>query len=353
MARVLFGTLLVGLMTPGLRADEVHFADGSKLVGTIESWYGGKLVIVTDIAGKLEIDVSKVTAVSSDRKLNFELTTGDRVIGTVSPGPAGQSTVASGVGEVPVAMEQVAAVWPEGADSPEVVAAKAAAAEEVAKYKPKWTVTLEAGAVMKEGNTETLDARGRLDIKRKTVADLLNFYLAADYSEQNDRRSKNEYRGGILFEGNITDRWYWYARTELEHDEFEQLDLRATAAAGVGYYWLKKEDHEFKTRGGAGYRHESFDNGTTRDEAILDLGYDYRVDVAPWLQFTHSTTYSPEVEDFDRYRLDVDTAMVFPLKKEEWSLKLGMRNEYNSRPLRGLERLDNTYYANVVVELAD
>ena len=46
-----------------------------------------------------------------------------------------------------------------------------------------------------------------------------------------------------------------------------------------------------------------------------------------------------------------NTAMVFPLKQESWKLKLGVRNEYNSTPLPGVDPLDNTYYVNLVYEM--
>lgn len=204
---------------------------------------------------------------------------------------------------------------------------------------------------MKEGNTESLNARGRLDVIRKTKDDLLSFFLSVDYSEQDDLRSQNEYRGGISYENMLNERTFWYTRLEMEFDEFENLDLRSTAAVGLGYYWLRKDDHELKNRLGIGYRHEAFNNDISKDEAVLDLGLDYRVDIAPWLQFTHSTTFSPGFEDFDDYRLDVDTAVILPLQSDKLKLKLGIRNEYNSQPQSGIERLDNTYYANLMLSL--
>lgn len=343
------------LLTPVRgRADVLYTADGSKLVGTIEQWTNGKVTIVTDFAGKLELDAGKVIAFTSDKTLIIAFTSGDRLVGRVSAdADLSACTVQTTLDAVPIELAKIKALWPEGTDSPEVVALRRAADKLKEAMRPKWTAQLEAGGTATDGNTHTLNARGRFDVTRKTVSNLLHFFVAADYSEQDDTRSKNEYRGGIDYEAHVSARRYWYARTELEQDEFENLDLRATATAGVGYYWLKREDHEFKTRVGAGFRHESFDDEQTRDDPVLDLGFDYRLDIAPTVQLTHSTTYSPDFEDFDSYRLDVDTALAFPLKKDAWKLKVGMRNEYNSRPVLGLERLDNTYYANIVLELTD
>ena len=133
----------------------------------------------------------------------------------------------------------------------------------------------------------------------------------------------------------------------MEYDEFEDLDLRATAAAGLGYYWIKKPRHEFKTRVGVGYLHESYDSsGDSENDMVLDLGWDYLVDIMKWAEFEHHGLYSPNVDDFADHRVDLDTALLLPLdSKKYWKLKLGMRNEYNSKPQDDLEDWDHTYYA--------
>jgi putative salt-induced outer membrane protein YdiY len=331
--------------------DTVVLTDGSRIVGTIERLSDGKLVITTAFAGTIEIDATLLQSLKTDRKINMAFASGDRLLGPVV-WPDGPETpvIETGVGPITVAIEKVTAIWPEGADSPEVLAAKAEAETKLAAVTPDWSVTVEAGGTMTEGNTDTLTGMGKVEVLRKTSRDLLKFYLAAIYGEEDNARTQNEYKGGVLFEGNITDRWFWYARTELEFDEFEDIDLRATAAAGAGYYWIKEDDHELKTRGGLGYRHETFDDGSSEDAAIVDLGLDYRLDILTWAQFTHSTTYSPDIERWSDYRLTLDTAMAIPLAdSEKWKLKFGIQNKYNSHPAPGIDRLDNLYYANIVV----
>ncbi len=333
-------------------ADAIYTADGSKLVGTIEQMTGDKIVITTAVVGKVEIDASQVVAVGNDNPLTVQFESGDRLVGKIEvSADRSSSTMHTGLGDVSIDPKKIAAIWPVGGESPEVIALKKETETRIAEIKPNWTVTMEAGGSRSEGNTDTLEARGRLDAVRKTKDDLLNFYLAAQYSEQNDLRTTNEYRGGVKYEDAITENWYWFTRLELEFDEFENLDLRSTAAVGAGRYWLKEDDHEFKTRLGAGYRHESFNNGRTNNSSVVDVGLDYRVDLAPWVQFTHSATYSPDFLEFNDYRLDLDTGLIFPFKDDRVKLKLGMRNEYNSSPQPGLERLDNTFYANLVLAL--
>lgn len=349
--RVLVVCLVLALATVASRADVVHTTDGSRIVGHIEQIYEGKLIIVTEIAGKLEIDVGKIKAIATDDPVTAQFTSGDRLVGSIEILSDDSTVMDTSLGRITVDTGRVDALWPQGAPDPHVVAVQKKAKAEREALRPKWSATLEAGSVMKEGNTDQLDARGRFDVKRRTPSDLLEFYVSGDYSEQEKVRTKNEYRGGIRYENKLNERWYWYTRMELEFDEFEDLDLRATAAAGAGYYWIKKEAQELKTSAGLGLRHEAFNTGKSNSAAVIDLGLNYRADLAPWAQFTHAGMLTPDIEDFGDYRLDLDTALIFPLKYEAWKLKVGMRNEYNSRPQRGIERLDNTYYANILLEL--
>ncbi len=344
--------LLTFVVVPVSLADAVYTVDGSKLVGRIEQMYKGKMTIDTKVAGKLVIDMSQIVAIEADQSITVEFESGNRLVGTIVVSPDQESaTMHTALGDLPVEAKNMVSAWPEGKESPVLAEVKAEAEKVRLASIPKWTATLEGGGSRTDGNTDTLEGRGRLDVVRKTSEDLLNFYLAGKYSESDKLRISNEYYGGIKYENNITDRRFWYARIELEFDEFEDLDLRTTAAAGGGYYWMKDVPQTLKTLVGFGLRNESYNNGQTTSSAVIDFVVDYRQDLDDWAQFTHITRYSPDFQDTGDYRLDFDTALVFPLKKEEWKLKLGMRNEYNSRPQPGLERLDNTFYANIVMSL--
>jgi len=330
---------------PALGTDTVILHDGSRIVGTIDQLFQGKLVIVTDFAGKLEIETAKVKSISSDRRMNVALTSGDRLVGPMtSSEEAAQSTMTTAVGAVSVGVPQMSALWPEGKDDPIAMA-------EIDKYKPKWGASIDGGIFAAEGNSDFLNANARAEVWRKTSDDLLKFYALASYGEQDDIRNRNEYIAGARYENLISARWYWYVRSELEYDEFENLDLRATVAGGAGYYWLKKPNHELKTFGGLGYRHQSFMDGRNTDDPILDLGLDYRLDIGKYAQFTHSTLYGPSLEEFRDYRLTFDTALAIPFKSDLWRFKLGMRNDYNSDPDPGRDDLDNLYYATIGVTL--
>jgi hypothetical protein len=78
----------------------------------------------------------------------------------------------------------------------------------------------------------------------------------------------------------------------------------------------------------------------------------YRKDFTPHLAFEHSTTYYPSFEGFGDYRLLISNAAEVPLNgSKTWKLKFGIRNDYDSMPNPGVEKLDTTYFTNLVVAL--
>ncbi len=171
-------------------ADVVVTTDGSRIVGKLERMDPRGAVIVTDFAGTLTIPADKVAAVTTDEKVHIAFASGDRLIGKLVESPDGARVVVqSAIGDVIVEREKMTAVWPEGADSPEVVAVKQEQQKKLAAITPKWSAALEFGGSRSEGNTDTLDARGRFDVKRKTELDLLTFFLYGNYSESNKNRT--------------------------------------------------------------------------------------------------------------------------------------------------------------------
>ena len=330
-------------------ADSVTLSDGTVIFGVIKSLGNGKLTLETEFVGTVTVDASAVMSIQSDQPLSVALSSGDRLIGTIEPSADGEGfVVKTRHADVPIKSSDVQDMWTEGGQSPEAKTLE----EAIAKHQAKWSSQIEIGGVMREGNTDSLDVRGAFELKRTTENDALKFHIRANYAEQNDIASSNEVRGGVDYEYWFTKRWSWYARMELEYDEFENLDLRSTVAGGLGYTWVKRDHVNLKTRAGVGYVHESFSNGMTDNNAVIDLGLAFRWDVVEWVRLTHDATYSPTWDDTADYRLRFDSALTFPLGDSKlWKFKVGMLNEYDSMPELGVERLDNTWYTSFVLDV--
>ena len=90
----------------------------------------------------------------------------------------------------------------------------------------------------------------------------------------------------------------------------------------------------------------------TADAATAELGLEYRVELASWLRFEHQTLYRPTFESLSDYRIISDSAFVIPIADSQaWKLRLGAQYQYDPIPQPGREKLDQKYYADLLLEL--
>lgn len=332
-------------------ADEVHLHDGSIIRGAVQTMSAEGLTIHTDFAGDLTIPTAKVAGLSTDQDLMVALQGGERAAGRLRVQPDGGLTLSGPTfGDASVNMSQLVAVW--HPDQPSPLASEeevAALKKRIEEIEPQWGLKVEFGLNGETGNSERNAFMGRVEATRKTARERMLIYGQGRYAKENGVRSTNEIMGGIDLEVDLTDRLFAFGKIGLEMDEFESLDLRTTATAGLGYFFIREPGHELKGRAGIGYQHESFDDGSTDDDVIAEVGYDYLREIAPWLLFTHGTTWYPTLSDLGDYRLVSETAGEIPLgDSESWKLRVGMRNEYDGLPLEGVDRMDTFYFLNLL-----
>ena len=346
-------------------ADELVLRDGSRLVGTLVQMDADGLKLETGFAGTIAIDRAALLGISAQRPMTVTVAAGQRATGQLQhSAQSGQRLLGTAFGDLAIQLDRVQQIHPADAagSQPPAWAAEAEVAhkqhaEEVArlqreleKVRPDWQIQLEWGMDGQTGNTERTAFRGRAQANRTTDEDRLTIYGQGRYARESRRRRANEIIGGLDLEVDVSNRWFTFGRLGLEFDEFENLDVRSTVSAGMGYFFMRRGNAEFiKGRAGLGFQHESFDDGARADEAIGEFGFDYRRHLAPWLLLTHSMTYYPTFGGLADYRAVVETAGTVPLGTDlAWKLKLGLRNEYDAIPRPDVDRLDTSYFVNMV-----
>src|SRR5690606_30001421 len=102
-SRTLLALSLATLSAPAL-ADTVWLKNGDKLSGSIQLFDGGKLLLKTDYAGSITLDVKKIATLESDRELLVKH--GDYIGERAkSLKPAGQGQVELVNGDTPKVVE--------------------------------------------------------------------------------------------------------------------------------------------------------------------------------------------------------------------------------------------------------
>lgn len=373
----------VCLLPATVNADEVYLKDGSRLVGEIQQMSDNNLVMNTGFAKGLEINPATVKGITADNALMVTLATGDRLSGVLNYSETtGQRLLQTTFGDIDLrGKSAIAGVWEKGQQNPEYIAETKEHSRNVAELEEKhqteisevkesyedelkevrlakakledpWSGSIGLGLAGQSGNTENFGVQGRGEAKRDTGFDRILLYVEGNLEEQNEQTTVNEVFAGATLEHDLNDRWFVFGSADFEKDEFENLDLRGVAQTGAGYFFIREPKLTFKGLAGLGYQHESFTDGTTVEEGVVSLGYDFLYEYNDWWEIGHKVTYFPSLNSpSSDYRLVSNAFTEVPLMKDEaWKVRLSVRNQYDNVPRPGIKKLDTSYLVNLVYD---
>ncbi len=314
-------------------ADVITLENGSTLIGTISRIDQKTIHIQTDFAGLVSVDAARVVSYTTDKPVYVAFPGHDPVRGKLTY-TRKQTRIDVEEGKVVVSADAPQHVWPEGAADPR------------ARH---WSFEIGFDAAGKTGNAERISVGSRAQARLQGPRDRLLLYLRYAYAKDDGLESDNQTVGGIDFESYFREKHSWYARMEMENDQIAHVDFRATAAAGYGYFFLKKANHTLRGRTGLMFRHESLKSASSTATAGLDLGLSHLYRFANAWRLTNDITYTPSLEDYRDYRIYHESAFEIPIVASEiWKLRLGVMNDYNSRPAENKDYLDTTYFTRLV-----
>jgi len=330
--------LLTGLALSYVQADTLKLTDGSVLNGQIDRIEGGNITLNTAYAGIITVKQAQVAEVITTEPV-FVQTGQTTVFGTISTSIEGLKVEAEEA-TLNTEVAKVDAVWRSGDQSPQEIA-----------MARTWSYNAGLGMTGASGNTDRFGVLANFRAGLKGPDDRLTFYASYDRSENDGDITANEIKGGVDYDRKFSEKFSWYVRTELESDDAENLDLRSTAAGGVGYLWKDTDAWHLQLRGGLAYRYESFKDGTTNDVPGMDLVLLNSYTFGKVGTMKNVITYNPAFEDFGNYRLFQETTFEMPIGSgNQWKLQIGEATDYNSRPNPGFESLDITYFTRFLLE---
>ncbi|MDQ8203445.1 DUF481 domain-containing protein [Pelagicoccus sp. SDUM812003] len=338
-------------------ADVVVTKNGSSINGTIEGIDGGKITMVTDFAGEIVIDQSQVESISTDEPVYMTLENGTTVLGPVS-GAAGDLTVASDTGTVSTNVASVTESWLPGADSPTQVRQQKALAD----LDRKWAYEAAFDLTGKSGNKTSTGLATALLATLEGKHDKLELSGSILYTETDDEKSADQAFGGIDYSNKFRPHVNWYVRTAFGYDAIKDIEQYFNVSGGFGYTFFDTETRYLNTRAGIGYLYESYDDIVISEDplvtelrpadssASLDFGLRHK-EIFKWGVLNNRLVYTPTLDDFGNFRLVQDSNIELPLKSQDWSVRIGLMNRYDSEADESdKEELDTTYYVRMVLK---
>jgi hypothetical protein len=321
------------------QADIVETKSGARLTGTVTKVDAGSITLETVYAGTITIKQSEVARFETEKPLVIRLAGGTTMEGIVSATSDGKITINGQDGTINTTVDNVATTWAPGGVDPAI-----------AQMMRKWKYEISLDVSGKTGNSEELGYGGGARATLADPEDILQFYTQFNYKRVNGVKSDDKFAMGVDYASYLSDQVTWYARDEGGYDNGKDIDFYNVAAVGLGYDFIKNAPKQMLTgRAGLSYRFEDYGNPLNEDvrSAGLDLGLNhvYRFENA---LLSNSITFVPSFDDFANYRAVHDSSFEVPVAGN-WKFRIGMNNDYTSKPSPGVDKLDTTYYGRFVL----
>lgn len=354
-AKVLLPALLCVGMTC---ADQITTTTGDVINGTIKGIQGGKVTIATAFAGDLQIPREAIKSAEYTTPAPVYVRTDpknpEKQLATAQRDATGKTVlVEEGTGDT-VALTEASTIWARDAEDPDFPPPKS-----------PWAFSVSLGASGTSGTTQEFNYSAYADAVRTTEATTFKLYGSADKTRSEGATTAERYIGGLDFEYRPSNIATGYVRDEIQHNLFNDYNLRNVAGAGYGiYFWNTKEEGRTSLlRFRIGVAHTYTRHGTRNDvgnrdadsDVALDLGLLFHKDFAFGLGWNTEITYTPPIDHPDEGVIVHESKLSYLMSElgrfderlSDISLEAGMRNEYQMEPTPGTPHTETTWYVRL------
>jgi putative salt-induced outer membrane protein YdiY len=351
MNRVLF----LFFLAPLLHADQVTLRNGDRLTGSVVRSDEKSLILRTEFAGVVTISWDAITGISASGPLFIGLRDSQTLVGSVETA-ADRFTVTT----------QTAGVVTAAKDSIQFIRNKeeqTAAETEIERLRnPRlvdlWTGTLDLGFAASQGNASTQSLTLSSNANRETRRDKISVFYTSIFSSTSvgtatglRTTTANSKRGGIAYNLNLNGRMFVFGSTDLESDQFQNLDLRFVPAGGLGYHAIAGDRTKLDFNFGASGNREFFSTGLNRTSAELLLGESLVHNFSESTSLQQKLVIFPNLSNTGNYRINFDISAVTAVRR--WfSWQVTISDRYLSNPVPGRKTNDILYSSGVRLTFA-
>ena len=199
-----------------------------------------------------------------------------------------------------------------------------------------------------EGNSQTANFNVGADLKFEDQHRRAAYTAAYFFSRSDSQTTKNQFYIELIEDQLSTEsRWFYFGQSRYDYDQFKGWNHRLSGSGGLGYEFLKSALWELRGRIGFGITRTL---GGNDDRVIPEsvLGLEGNWNVTKNQTLTARSTVHPDLNQRGEFRniSIVDWTIKLP-EYGNFSVKLGVGNEYDSNPQNNAKRNDLDYYGLV------
>lgn len=351
----MFRSFIVGVFlfacAVGALADQITLKNGDRLTGAIVKSDAKTLVLKTDYAGDLNIQWDVVTSIVSAQTLHLGLKDGQTIVGTVNTSDGKFEVSTKDTGAVTSSKDDVTTVRND--------AEQKAYDDQIERLRHPhltdfWSGLLDTGLSLTRGNSESLTYNLSGKAARVTDRDKISVYTTSIFTNSSingvSETTAHAIRGGVRGDLNVSDRLFVFGLTDLEYDQFQDLDLRAVFGGGMGFHAIKNKTTTFDVFVGGTYDEDFFGAiaatattpatpAITRQIAEIDAGETFNLKLNNRTTITEQFSFYPDLSETGQYRFQFDSTGSTKLKN--WlSWQVTYSDRFLSDPLLGFKKND-------------
>src|ERR1700730_2253952 len=339
---IAFLVLSVGILCTTVFADQIRLKNGDRLTGSIIKSDKDSLSMKTEFAGEVKVQWETVEGISSTQPLYIALKDGQTIVGIVKTIDGKIEIQTTEAGKVTINKEAIQLIR-----SKEEQTAYQAEIDRLRhpKLSDFWSGLVDAGFSATRGNADTTTFNLGMQAARTTPRDRLGVYAASLLAKNKDKTTgetvttAKAIRGGLRYDFNLSERLFAFALSDLEHDKFQQLDLRLVLGGGLGFHAKKTERTRLDLFAGGSLNQEYFSTGLSRKSGEGLLGEEIYTKVSKRSSLTDTLVFYPNLSNPGEFRTTLDATAVTRLSTLlSWQFTLSDR--YLSNPIPGVKKND-------------
>jgi putative salt-induced outer membrane protein YdiY len=310
---------------------------GDRLSGRLRSIRNGTWVFQfrgTD----LRIPVDSVRGLRSPAPIGVRLRDGTVVTATIEPADPGRVLTLPESSQRPVQVGALVAIG--SADNLAALRRRGL----LGGVLDRWTLTGSLGFSDKRGNSRARGIVAGFQVTRR--GDHLRVDVGASGAREESAPSDTVELQTTVAKAQEHVQLDWYVQPRLfltvgirqEQDRFQDLDLRSTYSAGLGYQAVAAKRTELRLTLNGGWRREAFVSGGEASTAVVGVAAAFRQSVGP-VALEWRVTFDPRATDIEDFRLVSRTTITTRLYGG-LGLRFEILDEYNSRPRDGVRPND-------------
>jgi hypothetical protein len=309
--------VLPALPAAAQKTDVVTLTNGDKITGEIKSIDKGLIQLSTTGMGTIEVKWAYVAAIDTDKTLEVELVSGQRVYGSVQPADEPRTVeVALGAETVPISLDEVAEVWPIG---------KSFWQKQDGKLDIGFSFTKASDQLQFNLNlSNTVNGRGYR----------VPFNVSSAVTKVDGETTTNRQVVEGAYVRNLRwQKWFGMALGGYQHNDELDLDFRITAGGGAGRYLALSSRHSWAAYGAVIATQERYVAGSSETGASFVAGTNVNVFVYGEhdLTFNNGLQVIPSITGSSRVRLEFNSSVNYEFIHGLY-LGLNFYDQFDSNP---------------------